>query len=54
MFGGYLTGPNHGRPAIELAEAEKTKGLLERFDADDLPLHVFLPEAQTAVLQFSV
>jgi AcrR family transcriptional regulator len=28
MFGGYLTGPNHGRPAIELAEAEKTKALL--------------------------
>ena len=28
MFGGYLGGPNHGRPAIELAEAEKTKALL--------------------------
>ena len=28
MFGGYLIGPNHGRPAIELAEAEKTKALL--------------------------
>ena len=28
MFGGYLTGPNHDRPAIELAEAEKTKALL--------------------------
>jgi AcrR family transcriptional regulator len=28
MFGGYLTGPNHGRPAIELAAAEKTKALL--------------------------
>lgn len=28
MFGGYLSGPNHGRPAIELAEAEKTKALL--------------------------
>src|SRR4249919_3435947 len=28
MFGGYLTGPNYGRPAIELAEAEKTKALL--------------------------
>src|SRR6185503_7523929 len=28
MFGGYLRGPNHGRPAIELAEAEKTQGLL--------------------------
>jgi AcrR family transcriptional regulator len=28
MFGGYLTGPNHGRPTIELAEAEKTKALL--------------------------
>src|SRR6476620_8129221 len=28
MFGGYLTGPNDGRPAIELAEAEKRKALL--------------------------
>ena len=28
MFGGYLAGPNHGRPAIELAAAEKTKALL--------------------------
>jgi AcrR family transcriptional regulator len=28
MFGGYLTGPNHGRPAIELAAAEKTKAML--------------------------
>jgi AcrR family transcriptional regulator len=28
MFGGYLSGPDHGRPAIELAEAEKTKHLL--------------------------
>ena len=28
MFGGYLTGPNHGRPPIELAAAEKTKALL--------------------------
>jgi hypothetical protein len=28
MFGGYLTGADHGRPAIELAEAEKTKALL--------------------------
>ena len=28
MFGGYLGGPDHGRPAIELAEAEKTKALL--------------------------
>jgi AcrR family transcriptional regulator len=28
MFGGFLTGPNHGRPAIELAAAEKTKALL--------------------------
>ena len=28
MFGGYLTGPNDGRPAIELAEAEKTKTVL--------------------------
>jgi len=28
MFGGYLGGPNRSRPAIELAEAEKTKALL--------------------------
>ena len=28
MFGGYLTGPNHGRPAVELAAAEKTRALL--------------------------
>jgi AcrR family transcriptional regulator len=28
MFGGYLSGPNQKRPAIELAEAEKTKALL--------------------------
>ena len=28
MFGGYLSGLDHGRPAIELAEAEKTKALL--------------------------
>ena len=28
MFGGYLSGPDHDRPLIELAEAEKTKGLL--------------------------
>jgi len=28
MFGGYLTGPDRSRPAIELAEAEKTKALL--------------------------
>jgi AcrR family transcriptional regulator len=28
MFGGFLSGPDHGRPAIELAEAEKTKALL--------------------------
>jgi AcrR family transcriptional regulator len=28
MFGGYLSGPDHVRPAIELAEAEKTKHLL--------------------------
>jgi AcrR family transcriptional regulator len=28
MFGGYLSGPDHRRPAIELAEAEKTKALL--------------------------
>ena len=28
MFGGYLSGPDHGRPAIELAEGDKTKALL--------------------------
>jgi AcrR family transcriptional regulator len=28
MFGGYLNGPDRGRPAIELAEAEKAKSLL--------------------------
>jgi AcrR family transcriptional regulator len=28
MFGGYLTGPDRSRPAIELAEAEKIKALL--------------------------
>ena len=28
MFGGYLTGPDDGRPAIEMAAAEKTKVLL--------------------------
>jgi AcrR family transcriptional regulator len=28
MFGGYLSGPEHSRPAIEAAEAEKTKALL--------------------------
>jgi AcrR family transcriptional regulator len=28
MFGGYLGGPDRSRPAIELAEAEKAKGLL--------------------------
>jgi AcrR family transcriptional regulator len=28
MFGGYLSGPDRGRPAIELAEAEKAKSLL--------------------------
>jgi hypothetical protein len=28
MFGGYLTGPSDGRPAIERAAAEKTKELL--------------------------
>jgi hypothetical protein len=28
MFGGYLTGPDEGRPAIEVAAAEKTKMLL--------------------------
>ena len=28
MFGDYLSGPNHSRPAIELAAADKTKALL--------------------------
>ena len=28
MFGSYLSGPEHSRPAIELAEAEKAKSLL--------------------------
>jgi AcrR family transcriptional regulator len=28
MFGGYLGGPNRSRPAVELAEAEKTEALL--------------------------
>ncbi|HSK28485.1 MAG TPA: TetR/AcrR family transcriptional regulator [Candidatus Limnocylindria bacterium] len=28
MFGRHLSGPDHSRPAIELAEAEKTKALL--------------------------
>jgi AcrR family transcriptional regulator len=28
MFGGYLGGPDRSRPAIELAEAEKTRALL--------------------------
>ncbi len=28
MFGGYLSGPDRGRPTIELAEAEKTKTML--------------------------
>jgi hypothetical protein len=28
MFGGYLTGPDNARPAIERAAAEKTKVLL--------------------------
>ena len=28
MFGGYLSGPDHERPVIELVEAEKTKALL--------------------------
>lgn len=28
MFGGYLSGPDHSRPAIERAEADKTKALL--------------------------
>lgn len=30
MFGGYLSGPDRNRPAIELTEAEKTKTLLAR------------------------
>jgi hypothetical protein len=29
MFGGYLGGPDRSRPAIELAEAEKTKARLK-------------------------
>jgi len=28
MFGGYLSGPDHSRPAVELAEGDKTKALL--------------------------
>jgi AcrR family transcriptional regulator len=28
MFGGYLTDPEHSRPAVEIAAAEKTKALL--------------------------
>lgn len=28
MFGSYLGGPDHGRPAVELAEGNKTKALL--------------------------
>jgi AcrR family transcriptional regulator len=28
MFGGYLTGPDNGRPAIERSTADKTKALL--------------------------
>ena len=28
MFGGYLSSPDHGRPAVERAAAEKTKALL--------------------------
>ena len=28
MFGGYLSGPDHGRPAIERSEADRTKYLL--------------------------
>lgn len=28
MFGGYLTGQNHGRPAVEIVAAEKMKALL--------------------------
>jgi hypothetical protein len=30
MFGGYLSGSDDGRPAIERAAAEKTKSLLAR------------------------
>lgn len=30
MFGGYLSGQDHERPAIELAEADKTKALLSQ------------------------
>jgi hypothetical protein len=29
MFGRHLSGPDHTRPAIELAEGDKTKALLE-------------------------
>src|SRR6185369_8605573 len=34
MFGGYLTDPDHARPAIERAAAEKTKDLLTRLIVD--------------------
>src|SRR4029077_9726149 len=34
MFGGYLTGPDHTRPPIERAAAEKTKALLARLIVD--------------------
>jgi AcrR family transcriptional regulator len=34
MFGGYLTGPDHARPAIERAAAENTKALLARLIVD--------------------
>ena len=34
MFGGYLTDPDHARPAIERAAAEKTKALLARLIVD--------------------
>src|SRR6201984_621579 len=34
MFGGYLTDPDHARPAIERAAAEKTKVVLARLIVD--------------------
>jgi AcrR family transcriptional regulator len=34
MFGGYLTGPDDDRPAIEIAAAERTKALLADAIAD--------------------
>jgi AcrR family transcriptional regulator len=34
MFGGYLTDPDHARPTIERAAAEKTKALLARLIVD--------------------